>query len=232
MNHMALRKLIPTPNMADAESRGPRREVRSKSASSDPDELVVTRVLDGDVDAFQILIQRHQRPLYACAWQILRNPADAEEALQESFVQAFMKLHRLRERRYFLSWMWRICTTVATKWRSKTRRQLLGFDTRQAGGAESVSPAETKERDLAVVAAIAKLPVEQREAITLRYWEGLDYETMSSLTGVSEVALYQRVSRSLKALRKALGSDFLDGEVMSGHEAKAPLRMPRGLQDD
>lgn len=229
---MTLRRVSIAPDLAVVRSDARQGSGRGLAVDKESDELVIERVLNGDVDAFQILVERHQRPLYACAWQVLGNATEAEEALQEALVQAFMKLHRLRERRYFLTWAWRICTTVATKWRVKTRRQRLGFETNQAGGAETPVPSATAERDRAVVAAMGRLPVEQREAVTLRYWEGMDYQEMSRLTGVSEVALYQRVSRALKAMRKTLGEEFLDGEVMSGHEPRAALRMPRMNQDE
>lgn len=229
---MTLRKVSITPGLA-AVGKGERQgSGRGLAGEKESDELVIERVLNGDVDAFQILVERHQRPLYACAWQVLGNATEAEEALQEALVQAFVKLHRLRERRYFFTWAWRICTTVATKWRVKTRRQRLGFETHEAGGAELPAPGATQERDRAVVAAMGKLPIEQREAVTLRYWEGMDYQEMSRVTGVTEVALYQRVSRALKAMRKTLGDEFLDGEVMSGHEPKAALRMARMNPDE
>lgn len=228
---MHLRKLHPRgPNLAHTALGAPSYSSRNHPETPESDELIIARVLGGETDAYQTLVERHQRALYACAWQVLRDPIDAEEAVQEALVQAFVKLNRLREPRYFFTWAWKICTTVAIRWRRRTKRQALGLDTSAAPAPHNSADSEVAERDRAVLEAMRKLPNEQRQALTLRYWEELDYAAMSALTGVSEVALYQRVSRGLKTLRKLLGEEFMDGEAMLGGERTGPIKL-RGIED-
>lgn len=169
---------------------------------------VVRRVLAGDVEAFQELVERYQYGLFSCAFQLLRSREDAEEAAQEAFVQAFQKLEKLREPAYFFSWAWRITTTVALKLRQKKNRLKLSAEADSFPQSAAPEPIEREERNQQIAQALGKLPEEQRMAITLRFWQGMDYDSMAELFGLSHDALYQRVSRGLKRLREILGEDF------------------------
>lgn len=173
------------------------------------DASLVKRTLGGDTAAYRELVERYQRAVFSCAYQLLGSRHDAEEAAQEAFVQAFEKLDRLREPRYFFSWVWRITSTVALKWRLKQRRSELGLEADMFAREREQAPVEREEQRLTLLQALAQLPEEQREAITLRFWEEMDYAQMGKLLGISHDALYQRVSRGLKQLRELLGQDFV-----------------------
>lgn len=207
---------------------GAARSRKSPAGGGDSDALLIARVLGGETEAYRCLVERYQRGLYSCAWQVTRNADDAEEAVQEAFVQAFMKLSRLREPKFFFSWAWRICTTVASKRLKRSRRTSLGLEGDRIESPPIPTPSELSERDVEIAAALGKLPDDQRQALTLRYWEGMDYAGMSGLLGVSEVALYQRVSRGLKRLRELLGAEFMDGVAEESSPGPSRLiQMPR-----
>lgn len=184
--------------------------------------MLVARVIEGETEAFSELVRRHQGAIYACAWQILRDPVDAEEAAQEAFVQAFMKLEKLRQPKYFFTWVWRICTTVSSRWRRKTSRLNTTPSTNRAMAPVRSTASELAERDSTVLRALDLLPKDQRQILLLRFWQEMDYPAISELLGVSEEALYQRVSRGLKKLRGLLGADFLNGEVSIAPEPAGP----------
>lgn len=178
-------------------------------ASKTDDAKIVNRVLAGEVDAYRELVERYQYALYSCAYQLLGSAEAAEEAAQEAFVQAFAKLANLREPRYYFSWAWRICSTVALKAREKSRRNVLGLDGHDVASGVMLTSVELEERNRGLVEALSELPEEQREVLTLRFWEGMNYDDMSSLLGVSHDALYQRASRGIKELKERLGAEFL-----------------------
>lgn len=186
---------------------------RSMNAAGDDDASLVARVLAGESEAYRVLVERYQRAVFSCAYQLLGSESDAEEAAQEAFVQAYEKLARLREPRYFFSWIWRICSTVALKWRMKARRAALGLD-EESGAVSQVERPDAAsrrgERDHALIAALSELPDEQREVLTLRFWEDMDYAEMAGLLGISHDALYQRASRGIRRLQEILGDDFPD----------------------
>ena len=178
------------------------------SVSLDDDATIVARVLAGETQAYRVLVERYQRAIHSCAYQVLHNAGDAEEAAQEAFVQAFEKLSKLREPRYFFSWTWRICATVALKGRLKAKRAALGLADDAKAAAPLEDELEREERRLEILAALAELPDEQREAVTLRFWEGMEYDDMARLLGVTHDALYQRISRALKTLKEKLGEEW------------------------
>ena len=178
--------------------------------SVERDEEVIARVLAGDMTAYRVLVDRYQRAVYSCAWQLLGSDSEAEEAAQETFVQAFEKLERLRDRARFFSWIWRICSTVSLKRRGRERRMTRGVELDEFCAREEMAPREVEERSLLVARALGSLPDEQREVLTLRFWEGLDYDRIAELVGVSHEALYQRASRGIRALKSILGDDFED----------------------
>lgn len=169
------------------------------------DEALIRQAQQGDHEAFGRLVERYYRAAYASAYAVLGNASDSEEIAQETFVQVFQKLERLREPGAFTSWVWRIARDTALKHIRKHRRirpmaEPPELET-ETGPHEPMIAAEEKEH---LLAALEELPEEMREAVLMRYWEEIDYDEMSSRTGVSAAALYQRVCRGLKRLRETI----------------------------
>lgn len=179
------------------------------SARRSADAACIARVRAGDADAYGELVERHFYTVFSCAYQLLHSRDDAEEMAQEAFVQGFRKLHQLREPQYFLSWIWRVCTSLALRYRERSSRQRLGLVDDDRPSEPEITNIELDERSQALLHALSELPDDQREVIALRYWQDMSYETMSDMLGVSVDALYQRASRGLKRMRALLGDDFL-----------------------
>lgn len=190
-------------------SEAARKGILSSEARHDLDAEAVRRVRAGESEAYRELVERHHGAIFSCAYQLLHSRTDAEELTQETFVHAYRKLSQLREARYFLSWAWRICTSLSLRYRERSSRRRLGLVDDQREAPNEVSPIELDERDSAILHALAGLPDDQREALTLRFWESMSYEDMGKLLGLSNDALYQRVSRGLKRMKVLLGDDFL-----------------------
>ena len=166
---------------------------------------LIKRALAGDDGAFSALVERHFGAAYASAYAVLGNSSDAEELAQETFVQVFQKLERLREPGAFVGWVWRIAHDLALKHIRKHGRMKVVQDVPESGSAESpLEPLVAGEDQQGLRKALASLPEDQREALLMKYWQDLEYEEMSKRTGVSEEALYQRVCRGLKRLREVL----------------------------
>ncbi|MCA8913632.1 MAG: RNA polymerase sigma factor [Planctomycetes bacterium] len=169
------------------------------------DEALIRQAQQGDHDAFGRLVERYYRAAYASAYGVLGNASDAEEIAQETFVQVFEKLDRLREPGAFTSWIWRIARDTALKHIRKHKRVRPVADTPEVETEdrphEPLVAAEEKDQ---LLAALEELPEDMREAVLMRYWEELEYDEMASRTGVSAAALYQRVCRGLKRLREVI----------------------------
>lgn len=170
------------------------------------DLAIINRILAGDVEAFASLVDRHYDRCARIAVRIVGNREDAEEALQDAFLRAFRALGDYEDRERFSAWLTRIVVNQCRTTLARTRRResvfpdidLHSLDHGVDGG-ESGEAWPELERMLAV------LPLEQREAIVLRYADDLTYEEMSRITGAGESALKMRVQRAFARLRVLLG---------------------------
>lgn len=196
---------IYAPRFSLSECRTARNLRVNRMPEAGDDAGLIKRALAGDDGAFSALVERHFGAAYASAYAVLGNSSDAEELAQETFVQVFQKLARLREPGAFVGWVWRIAHDLALKHIRKHGRMKVVEDVPESGSAESpLEPLVAGEDQQGLRKALAALPEDQREALLMKYWQDLEYEEMSKRTGVSEEALYQRVCRGLKRLREVL----------------------------
>jgi RNA polymerase sigma-70 factor, ECF subfamily len=169
------------------------------------DRAIIEQVLEGDVEAFSRLVDRHYPRCARIAVRILGNREDAEEAIQDAFLRAFKALGDYEDRERFSSWLTRIlvnqCRTVLA--RTKRRDALFAeLDPHRLDFIIADQPDEGGWTELEHV--LGQLPAEQREAIVLKYADDLTYEEMSRITGAGESALKMRVQRAFARLRALL----------------------------
>lgn len=114
----------------------------------------------GDLDAFEVLLRRHQTPVYRVALRMLRSEADAQDASQEAFVQAWKSLDRFRGDSSFATWMYRIITNRSLNLIARRRAaafygvarvvegslDLGKLQARLQGGVDNTPPAATRPR--------------------------------------------------------------------------------------
>ena len=170
------------------------------------DEALVARAVEGDVDAYAALAERYYSSCARMARRMLRNDADAEDVVQETFLRAFRAIRRFERGREFRVWLFTIlvnqCRTAAT---SRKRRQLRFSDDEAAlASAADERPIAVVEEKSAVEAAVDSLEPLLREAFVLKYVEGLEYTEMATITGAGISALKMRVKRACDALRPML----------------------------
>jgi RNA polymerase sigma-70 factor, ECF subfamily len=170
------------------------------------DAAVVKRVLDGDVEAFAVLVDRYYDRYARFAVHMVGNREDAEEALQDAFLRAYRSLEQYEERERFAAWLYRILVNQCrTKAAARRRRELTYPDVDPAELEATLAPAaEEHELRDRLDRALALLPPEQREAVVLRYTEDLSYEDMAAVTGAGVSALKMRVKRAFARLRELL----------------------------
>jgi RNA polymerase sigma-70 factor (ECF subfamily) len=169
------------------------------------DRAIIEQVLSGDVEAYARLVDRHYDRCARIAVRIVGNREDAEEALQDAFLRAFRALEDYEDRERFSAWLTRILVNQCRTVLARTRRReavFLDVDPRELDlaveGASGMSTWPELER------ALAQLPLEQREAVVLKYADDLTYEEMARITGAGESALKMRVQRAFARLRALL----------------------------
>jgi RNA polymerase sigma-70 factor (ECF subfamily) len=156
----------------------------------------------GDLDAFGELVARHQARVYRVALRLLGSEADAEDATQETFVQAWRSLSRFRGDSEVSTWLYRIVTNRSLNMLAGRRHgEALDVEV-PALGADPAEIAAARERFAAVARAIMALPPKQRAALVLRDFEGLSYERVAEVMEVSLAAVKGRIHRARLAVMK------------------------------
>lgn len=169
----------------------------------DDDASVVRRVLDGDTEAFGLLVERYRTEFGRLAEAMIGDPDAAEDVLQEAFISAYRSLGRCRDPERFRAWA---CRIVANRCRDVLRRRpAVPIDVVELPAKESAdAPAEDSELADQLERAMTQLTAEQREVFVMKEVEGRSYEEMAELLDMKVDALRMRVMRAKTVLRKAL----------------------------
>jgi RNA polymerase sigma-70 factor (ECF subfamily) len=204
--------------------------MRPEDLSKADDSALVRRARGGDDAAFGELAERHQARVYQQALRLMGNPQDAEEVLQDTFVQAFRNLAQFEERSRFSTWIYRIATNEALmRLRKASRRREVLLDDVAPGEAEQGSESlhsftrsaidDVMDREVREVLdrALAELPEEYRVVFVLRDVQELSNAEVSDILGLSVPAVKSRLHRGRLFLRDRVAR--LLGERPAGHEA-------------
>jgi RNA polymerase sigma-70 factor, ECF subfamily len=166
------------------------------------EELVAMFVGGRDLDALEVLLRRHQAKVYALAFRILGNHADAQDAAQEVFITLYTKSSSFRRQAAFSTWLYRLTANAATDiGRRKSRAPV-----------PAAAPAEPRfdelpavDEKMAIEAGLATIDAAQRAAVVLRDIYGCSYEEIGQITGAPIGTVKSRIARARGALAAALG---------------------------
>lgn len=163
------------------------------------DLTLVERACDGDADSFTELCRRYYPAMVAIAHSIIGDRHLAEDAAQQTFAKAVRKMSHLKNKSKFAAWLAAICRNVALD---------LANNKERFQSAEDISKiaAESQENDVSVAIkeALNKLPASSKEVIFLRYYDGMTYEQISAVLGISEQAINGRLRRAKKKMANYL----------------------------
>jgi RNA polymerase sigma-70 factor, ECF subfamily len=188
------------------------------------EQSLITRVQDGDADAFYELVRPYERAVFLAALSILKNDADAEEVAQEAVLKAFKALPRFRREAKFSTWLIQICINEAKMKLRKDRRHLYDSIEQQHQNDEGdympkdfadwrdipSEALEQKELRRALVRALDSLPEKYRAVLILRDVQHLGITDTAQILGLSEANVKTRLCRARLQMREALAPG-LDG---------------------
>jgi len=188
------------------------------SATPVTDEELVTRATAGDLESFNQLVVRWERPIYALAYRTLGREEDARDVVQESFLRAFRGLKGFKGQAKFSSWLYRITLNLCRDWMRKSRRAPMiqvpesedGLDMAEQmpSQAESVEELVNRQQMSAAVAkAMAELPEEQRTAILMKEFHGLTFQEIADTLDCPLSTVKTRLYQGLSVLRRRLERD-------------------------
>ena len=175
------------------------------------DDDLVARAKRGDTHAYGTLVEEHQTLAFRTAYLLTGSAADAEDAVQDAFVKAYMALGRFRQGAPFRPWLLAIVANEArNRRRSAGRREQLALraaeDPLSGGAVPSPEAAllDVEQRE-ELLAAVNELREDDRLAIACRYFLGLSEQETASTLGWRRGTVKSRTSRALDRLRGRLG---------------------------
>jgi len=175
--------------------------------SSLEEERIIRQCLDGDTDAFSVLVERYKIMAYTVAYRIVGDADSANDAAQDSFIAAFTSLKNFRFGSKFSTWLYSI---VVNKCRDRLRAEkdtVPVDDIRELRADPAGTPEQRAlegETRSEVQSALAELPTDYREILVLKHIQGLAYAEMAEILGASVAALKVRAHRGREMLRAVM----------------------------
>mgnify|MGYP001267714003 CR=1 FL=1 len=199
------------------------------------DEILVKKIQQGDLQAFEILANRYQNRIYNMALRMLGVPEDAKDATQEIFVRTYRSLDKFRGDAKFSTWLYRLATNrcldiVRIKNREGNCNVSLESDgipveklADSAPSPEEVAARhDTRDR---VRSAIKELPENYRMVLILYHYQGLSYREIANVLELSTNTVATHIARAKEKLRKKLlGGEDSALQTSKGKPGKVPGR--------
>lgn len=179
------------------------------------DIFYIEQVLEGKINVFSYLVDRHKDKAFNLAFRICGNREEAEEIAQDAFVKAYRSLKDFKMKSSFATWLYRIVYNTAISLVRSRRKGVLALEEFPADAIDFLSFNKNEDeaaddyRNSLVNFALQKISEEERGLITLYYYNDLDTEEISKITGINKsnikVKLFrarQRMSEIIKKVEK------------------------------
>lgn len=192
------------------------------------DAELVERTLNGDLDAFDTIVREHRDSIYRVALRFVKNDSEADDVVQDTFMNAFRKLESFKGDAALGSWLYRIgVNTSLMRLRKKKRRSEVSMEAMTAAGdrptsiyedANSTRPmqgdeaAENKELRAKIMEAIRELEPKYHDVFVLKEFEGMSLEEIGDSMDLSVPAVKSRLHRARLHMRATL-ERYVDGAL-------------------
>jgi RNA polymerase sigma-70 factor (ECF subfamily) len=180
----------------------------------DDDSILAEKASKGDRAAFSALVEKYQGPIYGYALHFFRNPDSASDVAQDTFLRAYRFLHTYDSSRRFATWLYTIARNLCID-RHRDDQRRGGHGITESTGAETDGARSHEKSPLAILegreerarlaTAIRGLPEKYRTPVILCYAQGLSYQEISEILGISLNNTKIRIFRAKKLLLKELG---------------------------
>jgi RNA polymerase sigma-70 factor (ECF subfamily) len=193
---------------------------QARQREAEEDRALIAKAQAGDTVAFRSLVERHQRRAFAIALALVRDENDARELVQDAFLRVFKGLGSFQGGSSFFTWLYRIITNLSIDLIRKPGRGLGELDERRletesdqeadfpllsrVDGADPADVVRRREIAVRLQRALDALPPYHRGVIVMREIEGLSYEEMAQVMGVSKGTIMSRLFHARQKLQRAL----------------------------
>lgn len=171
----------------------------------------------GKESAFNRLIEENQKKVYRIALSLVKNPTDAEDIAQETFIRVYTSIRNFKGNSSLSTWIYKIAYNLSLDFIKRNNKKLKTTKTLDdPEDTEIISLTgdnflpekefENKQLKAAIDSALKELPEEQRTLIELKDIHGFSYEEITEITGLKDGTMKSRLNRARAALRKSLQS--------------------------
>lgn len=181
------------------------------------DAQLIDEALLGDAESFGLLVRKYQDRLFNTVLHVAGCREEAEDVVQEAFVQAYLKLRSFQRNSAFYTWLYRVAFNIAISRRRRRRAEVSVEQHREAAGIEPLDDGEApeerilrEERAELVSAALKQLSDEHRSILVLREMEGCCYETIAEILDLPVGTVRSRLHRARLQLRDELKGALVD----------------------
>lgn len=192
-----------------------------RQKEADEDLVIVRKVQDGDVDAFDALILKYRERVYSVIYNLTSNREDTSDLTQETFIKAFQSINRFKGKSSFFTWLYRIALNTSLTYlrKNKLRRffsfekmvdedHTEGFIENMTADSDSDKAALMSELQEKLNDAFQKLSVKHRTVITLFEIDGLSHKEIAEIVGASVGTVRSRLHYAKQFLQGEL-KDYL-----------------------
>ncbi|MEM9490786.1 MAG: sigma-70 family RNA polymerase sigma factor [Myxococcota bacterium] len=187
------------------------------------DSALVERFRAGDRRAFNLLVQRHQKPVFYLALRYLKNDADAADATQKTFVRVFKSIDRFRGASSFRTWIYRIAINLCLNHIRDNRREQASeihddaLTTAPTGATRIIRAKESQM----LREAIDELPPKQRMVLELRIYDELSFREVAELANCTENAAKVNFHHAVKKLRIIMAERTSSAPAQAEHQEES-----------
>lgn len=183
-------------------------EKNPPAVNTEPDDYtIIQQVLDGDKDAFAVLVSRYKNLVYSVILRMVNNPEEAADLSQEVFIKVYRNLDKYRTDFKFSTWIIKITTNRVIDYRRQKKQETVNIDDIAEPSAVEETPEEAvvnKERTEIVWGAVHELPDMYKIPIVLYHQQGLSYQEIADVTGEPLSKVKNRIFRGRKMLKDSL----------------------------
>jgi RNA polymerase sigma-70 factor (ECF subfamily) len=178
------------------------------------DSELITRLQQADLDALGVLFERYRARVFRTALAIVRDPAVAEDILQDCFLKVYSNAHRIDAARPLAPWLYRVTVNLSYTWLARGKNRRASLDTISD---HLVSPmrhapdqmTEQTELRQKVRQAIGALSIDQRVVVVLYYLNGMNLQDIADILDLPVGTVKSRLYYARENLRNALGPNMI-----------------------
>jgi len=191
--------------------------------TTNKDQILINQIIEGDTNAFSILVDRYKDLVFTLALRMLKNREEAEEVAQDTFIKTYKSLDKFKGDSKFSTWIYRVAYNTCLDRIKKNKKHLNDVEINEFTAHQvltidnALDKLEAQEQEEAIQRCINILPSEDSFLLTLYYFDDLSLDEISEVVGITSNSIKVKLFRCRKKLASILKSQ-LEPEIIEHYE--------------